>query len=116
VNVVDFRSVSKSYPVYKAPKDRLKELLTLNRMSFHEDFWALRDISFHIERGETFCVIGENGSGKSTLLQVVAGILKQSGGSVQVRGRVAALLELGSGFNPEFTGRENVYLMRPSWA
>jgi lipopolysaccharide transport system ATP-binding protein len=110
VNIVDFRHVSKSYPVYRDPKDRLKELATLNRRSFHEDFWALRDITFEVQRGETFCVIGENGSGKSTLLQIIAGILAPTGGQAEVRGRVAALLELGAGFNPEFTGRENVYL------
>jgi ABC-type polysaccharide/polyol phosphate transport system ATPase subunit len=110
VSIVAFRHVSKSYPVYKSPKDRLKELATFNRRTFHEDFWALRDITFNVERGETFCIVGENGSGKSTLLQIIAGILAPSGGDAQVSGRVAALLELGSGFNPEFTGRENVYL------
>jgi ABC-type polysaccharide/polyol phosphate transport system ATPase subunit len=110
VNIVDFRQVSKSYPVYRDPKDRLKELVTLNRRRFHEDFWALRDITFHVRRGETFCIVGENGSGKSTLLQIVAGILMPSSGEALIQGRVAALLELGSGFNPEFTGRENVYL------
>jgi ABC-type polysaccharide/polyol phosphate transport system ATPase subunit len=110
VNIVDFRQVSKSYPVYRDPKDRLKELVTFNRRRFHEDFWALRDITFHVRRGETFCIVGENGSGKSTLLQIVAGILMPSSGEALIQGRVAALLELGSGFNPEFTGRENVYL------
>jgi lipopolysaccharide transport system ATP-binding protein len=110
VSIIDFRQVSKSYPVYRDPKDRLKELATFNRYSFHEDFWALREISFAVERGETFCIIGENGSGKSTLLQIVAGILAPSSGQADVSGRVAALLELGSGFNPEFTGRENVFL------
>ena len=110
MSVIEFQSVSKSYPVYRAPKDRLKELLTFNRKSFHDDFWALRDVSFAVERGETFCIVGENGSGKSTLLQIVARILRVSQGTVDVQGRVAALLELGSGFNPEFTGRENVYL------
>lgn len=108
--VAEFRRVSKSYPIYRRPVDRLRELLTLNRLSFHEDFWALRDITFDVRRGETFCIIGENGSGKSTLLQILAGILAPSSGTVDVRGRVAALLELGSGFNPEFTGRDNVYL------
>ncbi|MBI3209354.1 MAG: ABC transporter ATP-binding protein [Candidatus Solibacter usitatus] len=108
--VVEFRSVSKSYPIYNSPADRLKELLTLNRIRRHTDFWALRDISLTIQRGETFCVIGENGSGKSTLLQIIARILHPSSGDVCVRGRVAALLELGSGFNPEFSGRDNVYL------
>ncbi|HBY63649.1 MAG TPA: ABC transporter ATP-binding protein [Solibacterales bacterium] len=108
--IIEFRGVSKSYPIYESPADRLKELAALNRRSFHRDFWALRDISFQIHRGETFCVVGENGSGKSTLLQLVAGILKPSEGTVRVDGRVAALLELGSGFNPEFTGKDNVYL------
>lgn len=110
MSIIDFRQVSKSYPVYRDPKDRLKELATFNRYSFHEDFWALREITFTVERGETFCIIGENGSGKSTLLQIVAGILAPSSGQADVAGRVAALLELGSGFNPEFTGRENVFL------
>jgi ABC-type polysaccharide/polyol phosphate transport system ATPase subunit len=105
-----FDGISKSYPVYPSPAARLKELLTFNRLSFHQDFWALRDITFEIRAGETFCVIGENGSGKSTLLQILAGILQPTTGAAQVRGKVAALLELGSGFNPEFTGRDNVFL------
>lgn len=108
--LIEFRQVSKSYPVYRSPKDRLKELITFNRLSFHDDFWALRDITFAVARGETFCVIGENGSGKSTLLQIIAGILNPTDGTAKIQGRVAALLELGSGFNPEFTGKENVYL------
>lgn len=110
MKIIDFQQVSKSYPVYNHPKDRLKELATFNRVSFHQDFWALREVSFDVGRGETFCIIGENGSGKSTLLQIVAGILTPTSGASTVSGRVAALLELGSGFNPEFTGRENVYL------
>lgn len=110
MNVIEFDRVSKSYPIYDAPGDRLRELLTFNRRSFHRDFWALNNLSFDVRRGETFCIIGENGSGKSTLLQIVAGILQPSGGRASVNGRVSALLELGSGFNPEFTGRENVYL------
>ena len=109
-NLIEFEGVSKSYSIYESPGDRLKELLTFNRFQFHKDFWALRDLSFQIPRGETFCIIGENGCGKSTLLQIVAGILRPSTGSVKVSGRVAALLELGSGFNPEFSGRDNVYL------
>jgi len=108
--VVEFRNISKAYPIYRSPVQRLKEIATLGRASFHEEFWALRDVSFSIPRGETFCILGQNGSGKSTLLQIVAGILQPSSGVAQVRGRVAALLELGSGFNPEFTGRNNVYL------
>jgi len=105
-----FSGVSKSYPIYRSPGDRLKEILTLHRKSFHEDFWALRDLTFEISRGSTFCIIGENGSGKSTLLQILAGILQPTTGTVEVSGRIAALLELGSGFNPEFSGRDNVYL------
>lgn len=110
MSLISFQGVSKSYPIYASPRDRLKELLTFNRRRCHEDFWALRDITFEVERGETFCIVGENGSGKSTLLQIVAGILAPTSGRVDVRGRVSALLELGSGFNPEFTGRDNVYL------
>jgi lipopolysaccharide transport system ATP-binding protein len=109
-SIIEFRGVSKSYPIYSKPTARLKELLSFGRRSFHRDFWALRDVAFEVHPGETFCVIGENGSGKSTLLQLVAGILKPTTGSVSVRGRVAALLELGSGFNPEFSGRDNVYM------
>jgi homopolymeric O-antigen transport system ATP-binding protein len=108
--VIEFRGVSKSYPIYAAPSARLKELALFNRKSFHRDFWALRDVSFKVDAGETFCIVGENGSGKSTLLQMVAGILHPTSGDVRVRGRVAALLELGSGFNPEFSGRDNVYV------
>jgi ABC-type polysaccharide/polyol phosphate transport system ATPase subunit len=110
VNAVEFQGVSKSYAIYNSPGDRLKELLSLNRLKRHRDFWALHDINFEVKRGETFCVVGENGSGKSTLLQMVAGILTPSIGNVTINGRVSALLELGAGFNPEFTGRDNVYL------
>jgi len=107
---VQFSNVSKSYSIYAAPRDRLKELATFQTRSFHTEFWALRDISFDVQRGETFCVVGENGSGKSTLLQICAGILAPTSGTAVAHGRVAALLELGSGFNPEFSGRDNVYL------
>jgi lipopolysaccharide transport system ATP-binding protein len=107
---VEFSNVSKSYSIYAAPRDRLKELATFQRRSFHTEFWALRDVSFDVRRGETFCVVGENGSGKSTLLQICAGIMAPSSGTAVAHGRIAALLELGSGFNPEFSGRDNVYL------
>ena len=110
MNAVEFQGVSKSYAIYDAPGDRLKELLSLNRLKRHQDFWALHDVSFEVKRGETFCIVGENGSGKSTLLQMVAGILHPTAGSVKTNGRVSALLELGAGFNPEFSGRDNVYL------
>jgi lipopolysaccharide transport system ATP-binding protein len=110
VTAVEFEHVSKSYPIYEKPTDRLRELLTPGKSAFHRDFKALQDVSFSVPRGEVFCIVGENGSGKSTTLQIVAGILQPSSGNVQVAGRVAALLELGAGFNAEFTGRDNVYL------
>lgn len=110
MNAVEFQGVSKSYAIYDAPGDRLKELLSLNRLKRHQDFWALHEVSFEVKRGETFCIVGENGSGKSTLLQMVAGILHPTSGTVDIHGRVSALLELGAGFNPEFSGRDNVYL------
>lgn len=110
VPAVEFSGVSKSYSIYAAPGDRLKELATFHRRQYHQDYWALRDISFEVQRGETFCLVGENGCGKSTLLQICAGILRPTSGTVKVNGRIAALLELGAGFNPEFSGRDNVYL------
>ena len=110
MNAVEFQGISKSYAIYESPGDRLKELLALNRIVRHKDFWALNDVTFQVRRGETFCIVGENGSGKSTLLQLVAGILQPTAGTIAVNGRVSALLELGAGFNPEFTGRDNVYL------
>jgi len=110
VNAVEFQSVSKSYSIYDSPGRRLRELLTFNRLKLHKDFWALHDVTFETRRGETFCIVGENGSGKSTLLQMVAGIMQPTSGALAVNGRVSALLELGAGFNPEFTGRDNVYL------
>jgi len=108
--VIEFRGVSKTYPIFASPRDRLKEFACFNRAHFHDEFSALADLTFNVFPGETFCIVGENGSGKSTLLQIIAGILQPSEGQVAVRGRVAALLELGSGFNPEFTGRDNVFL------
>ena len=104
------RDLTKMYRVYPAPKERLKEILLLNRRRFHQEFWALGGISFDVKRGEVFGVIGPNGSGKSTLLEIVTGTLEPTGGRVITRGRIAALLSLGAGFNPEFTGRENVFL------
>ena len=110
VNAVEFDRVSKSYSIYEAPGDRLRELAFFGKRSLHREFQALRDLSFSVRRGEVFCIIGENGSGKSTSLQLIAGILQPTSGDVRVNGRVAALLELGAGFNPEFSGRDNVYL------
>ena len=107
---VAFHSVSKSYPIYRRPADRLRELAALNRVELHKKHWALRDVSFDTKRGDTLCLIGENGSGKSTSLQLAARIFEPTAGSVEVNGRVSALLELGAAFNPEFSGRDNVFL------
>ncbi len=107
--MVSIQHVSKVYRLYKRPLDRLVEALPLCGQR-HTEFWALRDISFQVEKGEIVSVVGPNGSGKSTLLEVVSGILAPSSGRVRAEGRIAALLELGAGFNPEFTGRENVLL------
>ena len=127
--LIDVQNLSKRYEIYNNPRDRLKQLVlpsiysTFNRTGvalglaqhrpshqYFREFWALRDISFQVRRGETIGIIGKNGSGKSTLLQILAGTLALTSGIANVRGRIAALLELGSGFNPEFTGRENVFL------
>lgn len=110
--------LGKRYEIYATPRDRLKQFVIppLQRLAGHQpssycrEFWALQDISFDIRKGEAFGVVGRNGSGKSTLLQLITGTLAPTTGTVETRGRVAALLELGSGFNPEFTGRDNVYL------
>ncbi len=107
--VIRVEGVGKSFRMYEKPVHRLWQAL-LGREHGHREFHALREVSFEIHRGETVGIIGRNGSGKSTLLQIIAGTLSPTHGSCRVEGKVAALLELGSGFNPEFTGRENVYL------
>jgi lipopolysaccharide transport system ATP-binding protein len=115
---IKVENLSKCYPIFDTPRDRLKQMILprvaglvgANPKKYYREFWALRDVSFEVKRGETVGVIGRNGAGKSTLLQLICGTLSPTGGSLKVDGRVAALLELGSGFNPEFTGRENVIL------
>ncbi len=104
------RGLSKSYAIFERPQDRLKQMFVRGRRRFYRDFWAIRDVDLDIYRGETVGIVGRNGSGKSTLLQLICNTLTPTSGELDVNGRVAALLELGSGFNPEFTGRENVYL------
>ena len=104
------RSLSKRYHIYERPSDRLKQFLFRGRKTYFREFHALSDVSFEVKKGEVLGIVGKNGSGKSTLLQLICGTLSPSSGAVEVNGRIAALLELGAGFNPEFTGRENVYL------
>ncbi len=106
--VVD--DLSKVFPVFKRPTDRLLQMLSFGRKRYYDTFVALNRVSMTIKHGETVGIVGRNGSGKSTLLQIIAGLLQPTGGEVSVSGRAAALLELGAGFNPEFTGRENIYL------
>ncbi|MVV48179.1 ABC transporter ATP-binding protein [Pseudomonas sp. PB120] len=108
--VIKLENVDKCYQIYEKPRDRLLQMLSFGRKKYSTDFWALRDISFEIKRGETVGIVGRNGSGKSTLLQIICGTLNPSAGAVQTHAKIAALLELGAGFNPEFSGRENVYL------
>lgn len=102
--------IQKCYQIYQSPQDRFKQMIFRGRKKFYQDFWALQDVSFEIKKGQTVGIVGRNGSGKSTLLQIICGTLNQTNGSIQANGKIAALLELGSGFNPEFTGRENVYM------
>lgn len=116
--LIEVRGLSKCFHIYDKPAHRLMQFvvprlqrtLGLRQSSFKHDFWALHDVSFRLRRGETVGIIGRNGSGKSTLLQMVCGTLTPTGGEVRINGRIAALLELGAGFNPEFSGRDNVYL------
>ncbi|MCP3891327.1 MAG: ABC transporter ATP-binding protein [Desulfobulbaceae bacterium] len=115
---IKVENLSKCYQIYNKPKDRLKQsiyprlqhLFGKQPTQYYQEFWALKDVSFEVIKGETIGIIGQNGSGKSTILQVICGTLASTCGNVMTKGRVAALLELGAGFNPEFTGRENVYV------
>ena len=107
---ISVKNLIKTYRIFDHPTDRIKQTLTLGRIPFYREFTALQNVSFEIKKGETVGIIGRNGSGKSTLLQLICGILKPSSGTINVHGRIAALLELGAGFSPEFTGRENVYM------
>ena len=115
---IKVENLSKCYHIYDQPRDRLKQFVLprlqravgMQPKQYFREFWALKDVSFEVKKGETVGIIGRNGSGKSTLLQMICGTLNPTSGNIQTQGRIAALLELGSGFNPEFTGRENVYL------
>jgi ABC-type polysaccharide/polyol phosphate transport system ATPase subunit len=107
---IELSDLGKRYEIYSHPYQRLLQTILRGKRTFYREFWALRNVSLRLRAGETLGVIGRNGSGKSTLLQLVAGTLTPTTGSVRTSGRIAAMLELGSGFNPEFTGRENVFL------
>lgn len=108
--MISVRGISKLYRIYDRPTGRLKEILLRGRRTYHRDFWALQNINLEVGSGEAVGIIGRNGGGKTTLLQIIAGVLQPTLGDVRVEGRVTALLELGSGFNPEYTGRENIML------
>ncbi|MBI5885210.1 MAG: ABC transporter ATP-binding protein [Deltaproteobacteria bacterium] len=107
---ISVKNISKSYRLYKAPPDKLKEILNPFGRKYHQEFRALNDVSFEIKKGESVGIVGRNGSGKSTLLKLICGVLQPTSGEVSVQGRVSALLELGAGFNQEYTGRQNVYM------
>ena len=107
---IQVKNISKSYQIYEKPEDRLLQSIWRGRKRFYREFKALENITFEVEKSETVGIIGKNGSGKSTLLQIICGTITPTNGTVEVNGRVAALLELGAGFNPEFTGVENIYM------
>jgi len=107
---ISVKNLTKVYHLYDKPVDRLKEALNPFKKTYHHDFYAMNDVSFEIKKGETIGIIGKNGAGKSTLLKMITGVLTPTSGSVEVNGKIASLLELGAGFNPEMTGMENVYL------
>lgn len=107
---VEVKNLTKVYNLYQKPIDRLKESVSITKKKYHTDFYALNDISFKVEKGQCVGVIGTNGSGKSTILKIITGVLNPTKGTVKIKGKVSALLELGAGFNPDYTGIENVYL------
>lgn len=104
------QNLSKSFQIYDKRHHRLLQMLSGGRKQYHQEFWALKDVSFEVKKGETVGIVGKNGSGKSTLLQLICGTVNPTNGIIKTKGRIAAILELGSGFDPEFTGRENVYI------
>ena len=107
---IELKHITKTYAMYAKPTDRLKEALDFRRRSYHDTFYALNDVNIHVKKGEMIGFIGENGSGKSTLLKIITGVLTPTSGEMQINGNIAALLELGSGFNPEHSGYDNIYL------
>ena len=109
-NAIEVRNITKIYRLYDKNTDRLKESLGLTKKNLHKDFYALRDVSFDVEKGQSVGIIGTNGSGKSTMLKIITGVLTPTAGEVEVQGKISALLELGAGFNMEYTGIENIYM------
>ena len=107
---ISVKNLTKIYKLYDKPIDRLKETLSITKKKYHREHYALRDISFDVKEGESVGIIGTNGSGKSTILKIITGVLNQTSGELQVKGKISALLELGAGFNLEYTGMENIYL------
>ncbi|MGX7126137.1 ABC transporter ATP-binding protein [Enterococcus viikkiensis] len=108
--VIEINHLTKKYDMYKKPSDRLKEALSVTRKIYHEIFYALNDVNVKVNKGEMVGFIGENGSGKSTILKIITGVLTPTSGELKIKGNIAALLELGSGFNPEYSGYENIFL------
>ena len=108
--VIDINNLSKSYKIFNKPTDRVKEALNPFGHRYSKDFYALKNVSFEISRGETVGIIGKNGAGKSTLLKIITGVLTPTSGEVHINGSIASLLELGAGFNPELSGIENIFL------
>ena len=108
--IIKVENLSKVYKLYDKPIDRMKEALSISKKKYSIDYYALKNVSFEIKKGETVGIIGTNGSGKSTLLKIITGVLTKTSGNIQVNGKISALLELGAGFNPEYTGLENIYL------
>jgi len=108
--IAEAKNLGKRYNLFDHPIDQVKEFLTLRKKKYHREFWALKDISFEIKKGESFGIIGKNGAGKSTLLKIVTGVTKPTTGHIEVHGKIGALLDLGAGFHPEYSGRENIFL------
>lgn len=108
--VIEIKHLTKKYDMYKKPSDRLKEAMSIRRKNYHDVFYALNDVNVSVKEGEMIGFIGENGSGKSTILKIITGVLTPSSGEIHIKGNIAALLELGSGFNPEYSGYENIFL------
>ena len=110
MNAIDVSNVTKIYKLYDKPVDRLKEAFSLTKKKRYTPFYALNHVSFQVEKGQSVGIIGTNGSGKSTILKIITGVLSPSEGNVAINGRISALLELGAGFNPDYTGIENIYM------